>query len=156
NNSLAIRLFCSVSGRGGGRKMRLKSRSPHRRKCAVESFESRIMLSLAGQVVGYVPDYEYGAISRKIDYKAVTRLNYFSVVASSSGSLGTTSVDGYPFSQTGDQLDPLVTAAHAASPRVSVSITIDPSSAFQAIADSSTATNTFITNILAFTSAHNL
>ena len=122
------------------------------------------MLSLAGQVVGYVPDYEYNAISSKIDYSAVTRLNYFSLVANSNGSLNTTSVDGYPFSppvppsppQPNDQIDPLVTAAHAASPRVAVSITIDPASAFQAIADSPTATSAFITNILAFTSAHNL
>jgi Glycosyl hydrolases family 18 len=144
--------------------MRLKSPNSRRRQCAIEPLESRTMLSLAGQVVGYVPDYEYNAISSKIDYSAVTRLNYFSLVANGNGSLNTTSVDGYPFSppvppsppQPNDELDPLVAAAHAASPRVAVSITIDPASAFQAIADSSTATNAFITNILAFTSAHNL
>ncbi len=147
--------------------MPLKSRSSRRRQCAIESLESRTMLSLAGQVVGYIPDYEYGlngSTFNKIDLTAVTRLNYFSLVANSNGSLNTTSVDGYPFSppvppsppQPNDQIDPLVAAAHAASPRVAVSITIDPASQFQAIADSSTATSAFITNILAFTSAHNL
>ncbi len=112
------------------------------------------MFTLAGQIVGYIPDYEYGNFS-KIDLTAVTHLNYFSVVANSSGALGTTSASGYNFSQ----LTSVVNAAHAASPRVSVSITIDPSSAFQEIADNNptpTATATFITNILSFCSTYHL
>jgi GH18 family chitinase len=131
--------------------MLLKSSKPPSRGFSIEALESRTMLTLAGQVVGYIPDYEYGNFS-KIDLSAVTHLNYVSVVASSTGSLGTTSTDGYNFSQ----MEAVVNAAHAASPRVSVSITIDLSSAFQAIADTPSATTNFITNILAFCTTYSL
>jgi GH18 family chitinase len=131
--------------------MLLKSCKPPLRGFSIESLESRTMLTLAGQVVGYIPDYEYSNFS-KIDLSAVTHLNYFSVVASSTGTLGTTSKDGYNFSQ----MEAVVNAAHAASPRVSVSITVDPISAFQTIANSSSVTNTFITNILNFCTTYSL
>jgi chitinase len=107
------------------------------------------MTAFAGQVVGYLPDYEFSHFS-SIDLTALTHINYFSIVASSTGTLGTTSASGYSFSQ----LTTLVTAAHADG--VTVSITIDPSSAFQTIAASSSITNTFITNILAFCSTYHL
>src|ERR1019366_701649 len=100
--------------------MLLKSSKPPSRGFSIESLESRTMLTLAGQVVGYIPDYEYTNFS-KIDLSAVTHLNYFSVVASSTGALGTTSASGYNFSQ----MEAVVNTAHAASPRVSVSITVD-------------------------------
>ncbi|HEY1685626.1 MAG TPA: glycosyl hydrolase family 18 protein [Tepidisphaeraceae bacterium] len=117
---------------------------------SVEGLESRQLLAFAGQIVGYLPDYEFSHFSQ-IDLTALTHINYFSIVANSSGGIGTTSVDGYSFAS---QLVPLVSAAHAAG--VTVSITIDPSSAFQTIAGSTTATNTFITNILNFCSTYHL
>ena len=135
--------------------MPLKCRSSRRRQCAFESLESRTMLSLAGQVVGYTPDYEFGqngSTFNKIDLTAVTHLNYAALVANADGSLATTSNSGYPLSQ----LTSVVNAAHAASPRVSVSITIATSSAFQTIANSTSLTSTFITNILAFCSTYHL
>src|ERR1019366_3771189 len=101
--------------------MLLKSSKPPSRGFSIESLESRTMLTLAGQVVGYIPDYRYASAFSQIDLSAVTHLNYFSVVASSTGTLGTTSSAGYNFSQ----LAAVVNAAHAASPRISVSITID-------------------------------
>jgi len=118
---------------------------------SVESLESRTLFAVTPQVVGYLPDYEFSHFS-SIDLGALTTINYFSVTANSSGSLGTTSASGYSFSQ----LQTVVAAAHAAPSRVSVSIVIDPGSQFQNIASSSTATNTFITNILAFCSTYHL
>ena len=115
----------------------------------VEPLESRQLLAFAGQVVGYLPDYE-SAYYSQIDLTALTHINYFSVVASATGTLGTKSTSGYNFSQ----LQAVVTNAHADG--VTVSITIDPSSAFQTIAASSSITNTFITNILAFCATYHL
>ncbi len=54
------------------------------------------------------------------------------------------------------QLQTVVAAAHAAPSRVSVSVTIDPGSAFQAIADSSTATTAFVNNVITFCANYNL
>lgn len=110
-----------------------------------------MMLSVSPQVIGYLPDYEFIHFS-SIDLGALTQLNYFSIVASSTGSLSSTSTSGYSLSQ----LNSVVTAAHNAPSRVSVSITIDPSSAFLAIAQSSTATTTFVSNIMAFCSTYHL
>jgi hypothetical protein len=123
----------------------------------IESLESRTMLALAGQVVGYIPDYEYASSFSAIDLSAVTHLNYFAVAATVNSqtnvtTLGTNSSSNYSFSQ----LTSVVNAAHAASPRVSVSITVDPGSQFQTIAVNSTATSTFISAILAFCSTYHL
>ncbi|MGA2440387.1 MAG: glycoside hydrolase family 18 protein, partial [Tepidisphaeraceae bacterium] len=130
----------------------VKHRSTARfRSAAIEPLESRTLLSTSPVVIGYLPDWEFSHFN-SINLSALTQINYFAVVASSTGSLGTTSVDGYSFSQ----LQTLVTAAHAASPRVSVSITIDPSSQFLAIAQSSTATTNFVNNIISFCSTYHL
>jgi chitinase len=116
----------------------------------VESLESRrLMTAFAGQVVGYLPDYEFSHFTQ-IDLTALTHINYFSVTASSIGALGTTSSSGFSFSQ----LQTLVTAAHADG--VTVSITVDPGSAFQTIAASSSATTTFVNNLIAFCSTYHL
>jgi chitinase len=116
-----------------------------------EALEARTLLSASFQVVGYLPDYEFSHFS-SIDLNALTQINYFSVVATATGSLGTTSASGYSFSQ----LQTVVSAAHAAPERVSVNITVDPSSAFLAIAQSSTATTNFVNNILTFCSTYHL
>ena len=115
----------------------------------IESLEPRQLLAFAGQVVAYLPDYEFSQFS-KIDLTDVTHVNYFSVTASSTGTLGTQSSSGFSFSQ----LQTLVTAAHAEG--VTVSITVDPGSQFQTIANSSSITNTFVTNIMAFASTYHL
>jgi hypothetical protein len=122
-----------------------------RRRGLIELLEARMLLSAGPVIIGYLPDYEFSHVN-SIDLSALTQVNYFSIVASSTGSLGTTSASGYSLSQ----LQMLVTMAHDENPRVSVSITIDPSSQFQAIAQSSTATANFISNILAFCSTYNL
>src|ERR1700683_1104377 len=114
----------------------MKIRKPALRilKPTCEALEARVLLSASFQVVGYLPDYEFTHFN-SIDLSALTQINYFSVIANSSGALGTTSASGYSFSQ----LQTLVTAAHNAPSRVSVNITVDPGSAFQTIAQSSTA-----------------
>ncbi len=121
------------------------------REPACEPLEARTLLSASFQVVGYLPDYEFSHFS-SIDLNALTQINYFSVVATATGSLGATSASGYSFSQ----LQTVVSAAHAAPERVSVNITVDPSSAFLTIAQSSTATTNFVNNILAFCSTYKL
>src|ERR1700761_5208136 len=90
------------------KKERCRSKSEPCCRTAVESLESRQLLAFAGQVVGYLPDYEFSHLSQ-IDLTALTHINYFSVVASATGTLGTKSTSGYSFSQ----LQTVVTDAHA-------------------------------------------
>jgi hypothetical protein len=131
------------------------SRSDHRRAqpvlAAIELLEARQLLSssLKAQVVAYLPDYRFSSLS-SIDFSAVSRINYFAIAPTSSGALPTQSSSGFSLTQ----LQSVVTAAHAAS--VPVSITIDPGSPFQTIADSPTATTNFINNILAFCTTYHL
>jgi chitinase len=115
----------------------------------IEPLEARTLFAFAGQVVGYLPDYE-SAFNSKIDYSALTRLNYFSIVPSTTGAIPAATVDGHPFSE----LQSVVSLAHAKG--VAVSITIDPASPFQTIAGSSTATSNFITGILNFCNTYHL
>jgi hypothetical protein len=114
-----------------------------------EPLEARVLLSVSPQVIGYLPDYEFSHFS-SINLNALTQINYFSIVAGSNGSLPSTSEDGASLSQ----LATVVTAAHAAG--VLVSITIDPSTPFLTIAESSTATSNFVSNIIAFCSTYHL
>jgi chitinase len=133
------------------RPMKIRKSASRVREPACEPLESRVLLSASFQVVGYLPDYEFTHFN-SIDLSALTQINYFSVVATVTGSLGTTSASGYSFSQ----LQTVVAAAHAAPQRVSVNITVDPSSQFQTIAGSPTATTNFVNNILAFCSTYKL
>jgi GH18 family chitinase len=121
------------------------------RKEMCEPLEPRVLLSTSPLVIGYLPDYEFTHFS-SIDLGALSQINYFSILANSSGALSTTSTNGYSLSQ----LQTLVTAAHDAPSRVSVSITIDPKSAFQAIANSTSATTAFVNNIISFCSTYHL
>jgi GH18 family chitinase len=109
-----------------------------------EPLESRMMLA---RVVGYFPEYRWGTFNN-IDLGALTNLNYFSVIANANGSLNTTSTGNMA------HMDTIVAAAHAQN--VKVSVVIDPGSAFTTIAASPSVTNTFINNITAFCTAHNL
>lgn len=116
---------------------------------AIQPLESRLLMSFAAQVVGYLPDYESANYS-KINFSDVTHINYFALLATSSGGLPSTSSSGHSFSL----MQSVVTRAHAAG--VTVSITIDPGTPFQAIADSPAATNNFVTNIMAFCNTYHL
>jgi Glycosyl hydrolases family 18 len=129
----------------------MTKRKTRARKEMCEPLESRVLLSAAPLIIGYLPDYEFSHFS-SIDLGTLSQINYFSITANSSGALSTTSSSGFSLSQ----LQTVVTAAHAAPSRVSVSITIDPGSAFQAIADSSTATTAFVANVMSFISTYHL
>ena len=120
-------------------------------RTACEPLEARTLLSAGFQVVGYLPDYEFTHFN-SLDLNALTQINYFAIVANSSGALSTNSSSGYSFSQ----LQTLVSFAHAANPRVSVSIVVDPSSAFLPIAQNSSATTSFVNNLISFCSTYKL
>jgi GH18 family chitinase len=129
----------------------------------VEALEARRLLAgtaasaigssptLSAQVVGYLPDYKFNDLS-SIDLSALTRINYFSIVANSDGSLPATSEDGASLSN----LQSVVSAAHAASPPVAVSITINPQTPFLTIAQSATYTANFVNNLISFCAEYNL
>jgi hypothetical protein len=132
-----------------------RGRSPwvNRREVSVarvEPVEPRLLMAaFAGRVVGYLPDYEASQYSH-IDYTTLTQLNYFSITPTSTGSLPTTSTDGYAFTQ----LSSVVASAHAAG--VPVSITLDPSTPYTTIDSSTTATTALATNLAAFCSKYHL
>jgi Glycosyl hydrolases family 18 len=126
--------------------------SPSRASAALaEPLENRVLLSASPVVAGYLPDYEYGHFS-EIDLNALTNINYFSIALSSTGSLPAKSTSGYDFSQ----LQTVVADAHAASPRVSVSITVDNATPFLTIAASPNATANFVSNLISFCSTYHL
>ena len=68
-----------------------------------------MLLSTAAtnRVVGYYPDYRYAFLNGKVDWDAITHVNYFGIMPTSSGALPGTSSGGYSFSQ----LDSVVAAA---------------------------------------------
>ncbi|HEY1922845.1 MAG TPA: glycoside hydrolase family 18 protein, partial [Tepidisphaeraceae bacterium] len=121
------------------------------RKNLCEPLEARMLLSASPLIVGYLPDYEFSHFSN-IDLGALSQINYFSITPTAAGALPTTSSSGFGLAQ----LQSVVTAAHAAPSRVSVSITIDPATPFLTIAGSTTATNAFVSNIIAFCSTYHL
>jgi GH18 family chitinase len=114
---------------------------------AIDALESRLLLS--GRVIGYFPEYRYNAYYSRINLDAVTHVNYFSVLANANGSLNS----GSPYMNT-SHLDTLVTTAHAKG--VTVSVVIDPGSAFTSFDSSPSATTAFINNITQFCAAHSL
>src|SRR3954469_21077511 len=81
-----------------------------------EFLENRQLLSAA--VVAYLPDYAYSStLIAKIDYSALTQLNYFSVAASSkSGKLITKD----PNTLVVSHLDKATAAAHKHGVKVSI------------------------------------
>jgi hypothetical protein len=113
--------------------------------------ESRTLLTGGAELVGYLPDWEFSRFNN-IDLGALTRLNYFAVAANADGSLATTSSSGRSF----DQLRTVVAAAHAATPPVPVSIVVDWHTPFVAIAQSPTASNAFVNNLVSFCSTYQL
>lgn len=124
--------------------MSIARRTKHAANWSAEPLEPRLLLA---RIVGYFPEYRWGSFNN-IDLGAITHLNYFSVIANANGSLNTTSTGNMA------HMDTIIAAAHAQN--VKVSVVIDPGSAFTTIAASPSVTTTFINNITAFCTAHNL
>ncbi|HEY7090540.1 MAG TPA: glycoside hydrolase family 18 protein [Tepidisphaeraceae bacterium] len=124
--------------------------------CCAEQLEDRRLLS-GGRVVAYLPEYRFGLFN-SIDLGSITHLNYFSILANADGSLTTVKTfppptPPYTYVDTG-HLDTAVTAAHARG--VTVSIVVDPGSAFTSFDAVPAATTAFVNNIKAFCTAHAL
>lgn len=100
----------------------------------------------SNRVVGYLPYYRYSSAFSKLDWTALTHVNYFSVTSSDTGVLTTTNV-------TATALNNVVATAHAAG--VTVGITVGPQD-FDVLAASSTARQTFATNIVNYALSYNL
>lgn len=98
------------------------------------------------RVVGYLPYYRYNAAFSKLDWSALTHVNYFALTASDTGALSTTNVSAAA-------LNNVVSTAHAAG--VTVGITIGPHS-FSNLAASATARQTFANNIVNYALQYNL
>jgi GH18 family chitinase len=100
----------------------------------------------SNRVVGYLPYYRYSSAFSKLDWGALTHVNYFAVTASDTGALTTTNV-------TAAALNNVVSTAHAAG--VTVGITIGPHS-FSTLAASATARQAFANNIVNYALQYNL
>src|SRR4051812_29444410 len=95
---------------------------------AIQPLESRTMLTAAPGVVGYLPDYNYaklgsesGGFLAKVNWGALTQINYFSIVPDAvTAALPTHSSDAFSNSLT--QLSDVVTQAHAHNVKVSIVI----------------------------------
>ena len=128
-----------------------------RRHASIDALEPRLLFAVSPVIIGYLPDYELSHLSlSSIDLGALTQVNYFSITPTSTGSLPSSSTDGFSFAGPTSQLIPLVAAAHSEPQRVSVFITLDPATPFQTIAASSTATTNLVNNLLTFCSTYNL
>ena len=114
-----------------------------------EALERRV--HLAAELVGYLPDWEFSRLD-DMDLGALTRINYFSIEARADGSLAPTSASGHGLGQ----LRSVVAAAHAATPPVDVSIVIDWSSPYLAIAQDPAATAALANNLVSFCSEYQL
>jgi hypothetical protein len=110
----------------------------------IEALESRTFLSSTPRVVAYYPDYRHASLAPKMDWSAVTHINYFALNVNGSGQLGSSSSSGFNFAQ----MDGVVNLAH--SKGVTASIVIDPGSAFVTFMASEPATTSFINNIKSF------
>jgi chitinase len=120
---------------------------------AFETLESSALFSVAS--VGYLPDWEYSStLISKMDWSALTQVNYFSTTANSStGKINTTSTDEFHVSR----LDSTVAAAHAHGVKVSLVIGgAGLDSYFPTIAASGTKRTAFASSIKSFASAHHL
>jgi hypothetical protein len=115
------------------------------RRRPIEPLEPRTMLAYVPRVVGYFPEYRWSSFP-SIDLDAVGHINYFSISASTTGSLSTANINT-------THLATLVSAAHAKN--VTVSITVGPQS-FATIAGSSSALSAFVTNMVNFCQTWNL
>jgi GH18 family chitinase len=96
------------------------------------------------RVVGYFPEYEYSRFS-SIDLSALTQINYFSISGNADGTLSTANINT-------SHLDAVVAAAHNNSDKVS--ITLDWSTPFIAIAQNPTALANFVNNLVQFCNTH--
>jgi GH18 family chitinase len=97
------------------------------------------------RVVGYLPEYRYSSLS-KIDFSALTHINYFSISATTAGALSTGNI----------VLSHLATArnaAHAAG--VTMSITVGPQS-FSTMTGTPAALSAFVTNVIQFVTTNDL
>ena len=108
-----------------------------------EPLESRRLLS--ARVVGYFPEYRW-TFFNKIDWDAVTHVNYFSIAANTDGSLTTTDINT-------SHLQTAVAAAHSHGDKIS--IVVGPQN-FSTMAGSATARGAFATNITNFCNTYNL
>ena len=113
----------------------------------VDTLEARALFSAAPQSIGYLPDWEYSStLIAKMDWAALTQVNYFSTTASSS-------TDDFHVSR----LDATVSAAHAHGVKVSLVIGgAGLDSYFPTIAASNTKRSAFASSIKSFASAHHL
>ena len=109
----------------------------------LDPLEKRLMLT--ARVVGYFPEYRWSRFG-SIDWSAVTHINYFSLQANTDGSLSQANIDT-------SHLQTLVNTAHSRGD--TVSITVGPQS-FSTIASSTTATNTFVNNLIQFCQTYDL
>jgi chitinase len=129
-----------------GRLMKKREVRSRASRNLIETLESRVMLSASTvHVVGYFPDYEWGAFSH-INLSGLTNINYFDLTANNNGSLGEQYINL-------SHLSTLVTAAHADG--VKVSITVGPQS-FSTLAQNPTALATFVSNMIQFCTSNNL
>ena len=109
----------------------------------LDPLEKRLMIT--ARVVGYFPEYRWSTFNN-IDWNAVTHVNYFSLTAGTDGSLSTANINTA-------HLQTLVNTAHAHGD--TVSITVGPQS-FSTIAQSTTATNNFVNNLVQFCDTYDL
>lgn len=99
------------------------------------------------RVIGYLPSYRQSSLGR-IDFSALTHVNYFAVRTTGTGTLTTTNV-------VPANLAAAKNAAHAAG--VTISITVGPQeNEFLAVAASTATLNTFVTNIISYVQANDL
>lgn len=98
------------------------------------------------RIVGYLPYYRYSSAFSKIDWSALTHVNYFSITTDTAGVITSTNV-------TAAALNAVVSAAHAAG--VTVGITVGPQS-FSTLAASATARAAFATNVVNYALQYNL
>lgn len=98
------------------------------------------------RVVGYLPTYRYSSTFNKLDWSALTHVNYFAISADTTGAISNGNV-------TAAALNNVVATAHAAG--VTVGITVGPQS-FSTLAASATARQTFATNVVNFALQYNL
>src|SRR4051794_35219600 len=120
----------------------------------IDTLESRMMFS-STQVVGYLPDYEYSStLIQKLNWSALSQVNYFSVTANSStGKINTGNTANFHVSR----LDSTVAAAHAHHVKVSLVVGgAGLDSSFTTIAASSSKRSAFANSVKNFATAHHI
>jgi chitinase len=121
---------------------------------SLDWLEPRTLLS-NGRVVGYFPDYAYSTrLVNKIDYSALTEINYFCVAASSkTGKL----ITNDPNTMDIAHLDSVVSAAH--NHKVDVSLVVGGDGfdgSLPKISSSASLRGAFAKSVKSFAAAHHL